>query len=702
MSGNMIGRTFSGRYRIVERIGIGGMAEVYRAQDTVLGRIVAVKVMLPQYAADADFTRRFRQEAASAANLQSPYIVNVYDWGQDEGTYYIVMEYVRGGDLKTAIRERGAINQRKVAEIASQACQALSVAHGQDIVHRDVKPQNIMVQPDGNVKMMDFGIARAKNSMKSQTSSVLGTAHYISPEQAQGKELTAASDIYSLGVCMYEAITGQLPFDGPDAVSVAMKQVNEQPKPLHEIFPNVEPVLEAIVLRAMEKDPHKRFATALDMRHVLNDFLAGRARGRAAAAAILAGGGAAAAVAGTAAASNANDVTRQMNPNANQTTQMMGGIPSNQTTVMPAAGGMGVQQPGWNGQGGMVPPQGGANIYRDNPQPPKKSKAKKVLIALVIIAALAAAGYAAWTMLSTPPLTVPDVSGKTLEQATEELTEIGYSVGETSEVYSDTVEAGLVVSTDPAAGKTAEKGSRIAITLSKGKEQVAVPDVAGSNEDSAKEALSSAGLKAKAGSSEYSDDVKKGRVIRTEPAAGEKVDKGSEVTYVLSKGADTKEVPWVTGQTQDTAYTNLENAGFSVNIVEDYSDDVDEDLVIWQDPAGETKQKKGTTITICVSLGQKMVEVPDVVGYTVSDARAILQNAGFEVSQTSDYSGDAVVTSQSTSGEAKEGATINITAKEPKPEPTPTPSSSASGGNAPSSSSATSYDEEDDEEGDDA
>ncbi|MDO4400559.1 MAG: Stk1 family PASTA domain-containing Ser/Thr kinase [Coriobacteriia bacterium] len=699
----MIGRTFSGRYRIVERIGIGGMAEVYRAQDTVLGRIVAVKVMLPQYAADTDFTRRFRQEAASAANLQSPYIVNVYDWGQDEGTYYIVMEYVRGGDLKTAIRERGAINQRKVAEIASQACQALSVAHGQDIVHRDVKPQNIMVQPDGNVKMMDFGIARAKNSMKSQTSSVLGTAHYISPEQAQGKELTAASDIYSLGVCMYEAITGQLPFDGPDAVSVAMKQVNEQPKPLHEIFPNVEPVLEAIVLRAMEKDPHKRFATALDMRHVLNDFLAGRARGRAAAAAILAGGSAAAAAAGTAAASNANDVTRQMNPNANQTTQMMGGIPSNQTTVMPAAGGMGVQQPGWNGQGGMVPPQGGgANVYRDNPQPPKKGKAKKILIALVIIAALAAAGYAAWTMLSTPPLTVPDVSGKTLEQATEELTEVGYSVGKTSEVYSDTVEAGLVVSTDPAAGKTAEKGSRIGITLSKGKEQVSVPDVAGSTEDSAKEALSSAGLKAKAGSSEYSDDVKKGRVIRTEPAAGEKVDKGSEVTYVLSKGANTKEVPWVTGQTQDTAYTNLENAGFTVNIVEDYSDDVDEDVVIWQDPAGETKQKKGTTITICVSLGQKMVEVPDVVGYTVSDARAILQNAGFEVSQTSDYSGDAVVTSQSTSGEAKEGATINITAKEPKPEPTPTPSSSASGGSTPSSSSAAIDDEEDDEEEDDA
>ena len=187
MTGNMIGRVFNNRYQITERIGIGGMAEVYRAQDNVLGRLVAVKVMLPQYAADPNFTQRFKQEAAAAANLQSPYIVNVYDWGQDEGTYYIVMEFVRGSDLKTAIIERGAINQRKVAEIGSQVCQALSVAHGLDIIHRDIKPQNIMVQPDGNVKVMDFGIARAKNSVMTQTSSVLGTAHYISPSRRRAR-----------------------------------------------------------------------------------------------------------------------------------------------------------------------------------------------------------------------------------------------------------------------------------------------------------------------------------------------------------------------------------------------------------------------------------------------------------------------------------------------------------------------------------
>ncbi len=225
----MIGKVFSGRYQINDRIGIGGMAEVYRAQDNVLGRLVAVKVMLPQYAADPDFTRRFRQGGGGGRQPPKPYIVNVYDWGQDDGTYYIVMEFVRGSDLKTAIQQRGAVNQRKAAEIGAQVCQALSVAHGQDIIHRDIKPQNIMVQPDGNVKVMDFGIARAKNSMSDKTSSVLGTAHYISPEQAQGKELTAASDIYSLGVVLYEAVTGQLPSTAPDAVGVALKQVKDYP-----------------------------------------------------------------------------------------------------------------------------------------------------------------------------------------------------------------------------------------------------------------------------------------------------------------------------------------------------------------------------------------------------------------------------------------------------------------------------------------
>ena len=259
VAGSMVGRTFNNRYTLTERVGLGGMAEVYRAQDNVLGRTVAVKVMLPQYAADPTFTKRFRQEAASAANLQSPYIVSIYDWGLDGETYYIVMEFLRGTDLKTAINERGAINQRKAAEIGSQIAQALSVAHEGGVIHRDIKPQNIMIQPDGNIKVMDFGIARAGDAGLSQTATVLGTAHYVSPEQAQGKELTGASDIYSLGVVLYEATTGKLPFDGQDAVSVAIKQVNELPAPPSTINPNIDPGLEAIIMKALEKDPNKRF-----------------------------------------------------------------------------------------------------------------------------------------------------------------------------------------------------------------------------------------------------------------------------------------------------------------------------------------------------------------------------------------------------------------------------------------------------------
>ncbi|MCL2889473.1 MAG: protein kinase, partial [Eggerthellaceae bacterium] len=272
----MIGKVFDNRYRLTDRIGVGGMAEVYRAHDEVLGRTVAVKTMLPQYATDPSFAQRFKQEAAAAANLQSPYIVNVYDWGTEEDVSYIVMEYIRGSDLKSAINERGAISQRKVAEIGAQVCQALTVAHNLDIIHRDIKPQNIMIQPDGNIKVMDFGIARAKNSVMTQTPSVLGTAHYISPEQAQGKDLTPTSDIYSLGVVLYEAVTGFLPFDGPDAVSVAMQQVSQLAIPPHEYNSHIDPGLEDIIMKALEKKSSDRFTTANDMRLALNDFLAGR------------------------------------------------------------------------------------------------------------------------------------------------------------------------------------------------------------------------------------------------------------------------------------------------------------------------------------------------------------------------------------------------------------------------------------------
>ena len=250
MAGNLKGRLLNNRYLIGERIGFGGMAEVYQGQDNVLGRTVAVKVMLPQYAEDPSFTTRFRQEAAAAANLQSPYIVNVYDWGQDDGTSFIVMEYVRGSDLKTAIKQRGAINQRKVAEIASQVCQALSVAHNLDIVHRDIKPQNIMLLRDGTLKVADFGIAALENEVYENNGQTIGSIHYIAQEQARGLSPDARSDIYSLGVVMYEMLTGQLPFTGETPVSIAMKHLQEQPRSVRQLEPSIPPVVEAIVAAA--------------------------------------------------------------------------------------------------------------------------------------------------------------------------------------------------------------------------------------------------------------------------------------------------------------------------------------------------------------------------------------------------------------------------------------------------------------------
>ena len=639
----MIGRVFNGRYKITERIGIGGMAEVYKAQDQVLGRTVAVKVMLPQYASDAEFTARFKQEAASAANLQSPYIVNVYDWGQDDGTYFIVMEYVRGTDLKTAVQQRGAINQRKVAEIGSQVCQALSVAHGQDIMHRDIKPQNIMVQPDGNVKVMDFGIARAKNSVKAKTSSVLGTAHYISPEQAQGKELDGASDMYSLGCVLYEAATGQLPFDAPDAVSVAMRQVNEAPLPPSQVKPDISPDLEAIIMKAMEKNPVNRFQTVRDMKHALDDFLMGRPLN-------FAGAGVASAP-----------------------TSVMGTAPA----AMGVEGGTAVMQPLNPGNSGPMQ----ATSFRMDDASEKKSRKKTIGIVVGLIAGIIAIAAIAMALLNGGEAKVPNVMGQTQDSAVKAIEAAGYVVGDISEEYSADVVAGRVCKQDPEADKPLEKGGTVNIVISKGVEKGTIPDLSGMSAEQAEKSLKDAGYTPQYAGNEASDAAAD-TVSSQDPVAGKEADKGTTVKYWISTGPEDIEVPNVVGYDQASAKSMLEKAGFTVSVATGgYSDEYAEGEVMTQTPNGG-KLAKGETVTITVSKGQdpdkKAISIPSVVGMTQSQAQSALADAGFRynISEASSNSVEkGVVISQSQTGTGKKGDTITITVSTG-------PSSSSGNGNS--------------------
>lgn len=559
---------FGNRYRTIEKIGSGGMADVYKAMDEVLGRTVALKVMHAQFADDPTFVQRFRHEAQSAANLSHPNIVNIYDWGQQDDTYYIVMEYVHGTDLKALIAQRGPADPRKAAEYAAQVCAALSVAHGYGIIHRDIKSHNLVLTPDGTVKVMDFGIARAVNTTMTQTGSVLGTAQYVSPEQAQGRELGPASDLYSLGVVLYEMTTGRLPFDGDTPVSVALKHVNEDAVPPRQVDPTIPPAVEAVIMRAMEKDPARRYTSAEEMRADLLRAAEGRPVG---------------------ATPRVDD-----------------------TTVMPA-----VER---------------AERIADVRRTPVPQRRTSPWVWVGVVALLLVLGIGgAWAIgLIGGSGRVPDVRGLSVADATAAIERAGLKVGNVDTKPDDTVPTGQVVSTDPVIGTAVEKGQTVDITVSGGPAPVKVPAVVGLSEEEAITALQQQGFEVELPITRaYHAKVDAGIVFEQEPLANSKAPKGSKVRISVSQGAEMVPVPYVVDKKKADAIAELQKAGFKVTPKDQPSATVDKGVVVDQKPAGGGTAPKGSEIVIFVSSGPELVSVPDVKLMTEADAKAKLISVGF-------------------------------------------------------------------------
>ena len=503
--------TLGGRYRVERELGRGGMAKVFLGTDTVLGRTVAVKVLAPQFADDDGFVQRFRREAQAAASIGHPHIVSVFDTGSDDGVHYIVMEYVEGRTLAEFLAGGGRILPDRAIDIAMDVCQALEAAHARGVIHRDIKPGNIMLNPRGEVKVTDFGIARVTTTADTvaQTAAILGTASYLSPEQAQGQPVDARSDLYSLGCVVYEMVTGRPPFLGDSPVAVASKQVLEQPVPPSKLNSDVTPDLDAVILRALAKNPANRYQSAEEMRADLERAKRGLPV----------------------------DATPLLAAGA---TQVLDRPPAQATQVLPPS------------------------------EPERRNNWVPIVVTLVLIALLGALlWFLASTLLDDDPQTpvsveVPNVVGDKRAQAISEIEEAGLEVGTITPVAAadETQEPGTVVEQDPAAGDEVERGTAVDLTIVESPELVPIPDLEGSSVEEAEAALLELELEPAGPQEEPSDTVDEGLVTRSDPASGEEVEPGSTVTIFVSSGPGTVVVPDVTCQSFGSAQSDLRSAGF--------------------------------------------------------------------------------------------------------------------------------------------
>jgi len=583
-----------GRYRVLRRLGSGGMADVYLVEDQQLGRRVALKLLYHRLAEDQQFVERFRREASSAASLQHPSIVGIFDRGEWDGTYYIAMEYVEGRTLKDIVRERGPAPPEAAVDVVLQILRAARFAHQRGVVHRDIKPQNVLIDEEGRIKVADFGIARAGASDMTETGSVMGTAQYLSPEQAQGRPVDARSDLYSIGIVLYEMLTGRVPFDAESPVTVALKQVSEAPMLPREIDPAIPPALEGVVLRALEKDPARRFADADEfiealhrarltpdevvvttpppMEEILEEEERKSRRWWLWLLILLA------------LAAIAFGLYTLLTPEQVKVPNVVGRQAATAAQILQDDG-FEVQQTNIESDD---TPRG--EVAGQNPRAGQ----------------LADEGSTVTINVSAGPgqVSVPTVAGQSRDEAEAALREAGLDVT-VEEVFSDTVDKGQVVDTSPAAGTLVERGTSVTMRVSKGAERVEVPDVSGATEEDARSAIQGAGLRVGKITEEESAE-EPGTVLGQSPAAGKRVAKNSAVDLTVAKGV---EIPDVVDETEDDATQALEDAGFEVRVRQrTVTTDDDVGIVLEQRPPEGEERAKGSTVTIIV--GQLATSTP--------------------------------------------------------------------------------------------
>ena len=610
----------AGRYEVRSLIGRGGMAEVHLGFDTRLSRVVAIKMLRRDLALDSIFQARFRREAQSAASLNHPNIVAVYDTGEEivsDATNrslaipYIVMEYVEGHTVKELISDGTAVPINEAIEIVSGVLSALQYSHANHLVHRDIKPGNIMLTPEGKVKVMDFGIARAltdSQATMTQTNAVVGTAQYLSPEQARGETVDERSDLYSTGVVLFELLTGRPPFKGDSAVAVAYQHVEQIPPTPSSILSDIPDSLDRVVLKSLAKNREDRYSSATAMLADLQRVAQGLDVG----------------------APPADSWTTEVLPAAGlasartAATTQMAAVPSHAPAAAMAATSTSLP---------AVATDDSAN------EAAKARKRRTAIIVTVLLIALLLIGGSVWALTrgaaEPESVAVPNVVGLTQAEAKTQIEQAGFTWElNPDKVTSDTVAEGSVASTDPAAGTQAEKGATVRVTISSGPDSVTLPDnLVGMSPDDARKAIEALGLKWELDSSKVaSDTVPEGKVAQTNPSPGSKVKAGQTIRAYLSSGSDQVDVPDLSGMTQDQARSTLKSVGLELGNVTSVDSEKEKDRIIEQDPATGTKVKKGTTVGVSISSGKPaQVEIPTVVGMDRDDAEAQLKALGLTV-----------------------------------------------------------------------